>query len=787
VARHGRRTTISRVGFKSSIEISDKQKFTETSFVHLCNDEGTISFDDLVYIFGRSIKTSSLLADTEAALKFAGLILKKHYTFDEYEDFCNAEYFLCRHSRSVSWELERSESTIWKLSSGVLTTQWRHCKRLTDGLKKLARGLSSLLPCQTSFRNDTKHGSSDNQPSSPVHRIRRSDAADDAWSYRSLNIFQYWHKKRKKAQKTKLLAPKHFVKKMLPELNIGNMTQVEILHCALRESIWDYVTRCTVMEELFGLQLSPDYEMDEIVSKQESLEAWLDPCIALVVIFYCTLLGFHTDYQWKSWMLIECIFFVLFLSEWVLKIAVSGGLRNFFSHPFLWHWYMFDTFVLFLALMDIILTYLDFDTPQGVQMLRLLRLLRIVRIIRLISAFKELSLLLRGFAAGIRTLTWCVIVFATVIYFISIYLTQVFGTIERPLFATLFDSMYTLFRCFVGECETGDGNRLNILISRSLPGYTPLYFLLYAIMYVFVVYGIFTQITSILIETTVLQSKYDDLARSALKAKKQMAIAKDMHLILRDNFRFNDAGQITRKEWDNKSNGRMMRKLLEKLDIPLEYMRDLFDTFDSDGDGVLSIKEVVTGMHKLRGKARSMDTQASRIILKVCGEEMRKLEERFHEFQKAYAVKLAEVEADLSAVPEKCAALILKHDPSIIPTLMQRFMDASSDDMEHHDQPLMSAAPQESVVPSIFWKSSSLEDLESDPWGKDEEKSNEERRQGVADISTFESTHDLGAKCDNTALFGACSNVQERGRDVLTAGCSVDDRKKKGRMLPTVH
>eukprot|EP00812_Abedinium_dasypus_P014698 NODE_824_length_1350_cov_419.744402.p1 GENE.NODE_824_length_1350_cov_419.744402~~NODE_824_length_1350_cov_419.744402.p1 ORF type:complete len:407 (+),score=137.10 NODE_824_length_1350_cov_419.744402:88-1221(+) len=282
----------------------------------------------------------------------------------------------------------------------------------------------------------------------------------------------------------------------------------------------------------------------------------------------------------------------------------------------------------------------DASRATALRLVRLTRLTRLVRVFRL-RMMKELTLMVKGLLVGMTTLFWAFVLLLMFIYVFSIVLTTMFITSdEEPpkqlqgeielLYPTLLMTMYTTFRCFMGDCSTSQGTSLVVLLTRYFGGS---FAVIYTIFMIFVVFGLFNLIAAVYVENTLANARHAGESARARK-KEALRVARNTKLLLKKLYAaqraVNDAGCLSR-ELMNKAmmhcsdddlrhdvtisketffyalQEPSVRALLDDLDITQERAR-LFDVLDADGDGRLDIKELIRGLLRVRGDSQRSDT-----------------------------------------------------------------------------------------------------------------------------------------------------------------------------------
>lgn len=156
---------------------------------------------------------------------------------------------------------------------------------------------------------------------------------------------------------------------------------------------------------------------------------YYEPFMAGVVMLNAISIGFQIDYPAYltvgQWLVIGCVFFVIFLIEVIVKM-IAYGPRDYFKDG----WNIFDFLVTFCAAMELAAsfallgervnsTWSKYVSGDMIQMMRLFRLLRMARI------FRELGVLIQAFILSVQALSW-ILMLAIIWFFLAACVATVF-------------------------------------------------------------------------------------------------------------------------------------------------------------------------------------------------------------------------------------------------------------------------------------------------------------------------------------------------------------------------
>lgn len=286
-----------------------------------------------------------------------------------------------------------------------------------------------------------------------------------------------------------------------------------------------------------------------------------------------------------------------------------------------------------------------------------------------------------GLLSSLRTILWGMILFGVMIYTASVLLTQTIGALpdgeqevikfRRELFSTVPRSMFTVFRCLMGDCASLGGTPLAAELSEA---YGFRFVGLYILFSVIIVFGLFNLLSAVIVESTLVTAKTNESQMAAVRRDESRRIAKKLHLLVQKLLVAESKGRGSTHTDDleaTTSNHRArglfsfiysafgfsrprieedvvpdlnceevsisnnvfqimlsdpeIKRLLDDMDVAENERCNLFDVIDADGSGEVSIEELVTGLLKVRGDVRKSDVVACRLSLRSAQEQLKSL------------------------------------------------------------------------------------------------------------------------------------------------------------------
>mmetsp|Transcript_2119 Transcript_2119/g.6029 ORF Transcript_2119/g.6029 Transcript_2119/m.6029 type:complete len:646 (-) Transcript_2119:160-2097(-) len=336
------------------------------------------------------------------------------------------------------------------------------------------------------------------------------------------------------------------------------------------------------------------------------------------VVLNTLILGISTDVtpRWSGWDFISATFALIFLAELVAKIVLSGGFAKYFSGDSL-VWRLFDTAVILVALSDVVVLAIvageEEVNSNTITLVRIVRLVRLTRITRLghTSVFHELAYMIRGIEAGTSTLVWAVVLLVIVCYVGAIILTQTIGRNDSDIFKPYAEhhftsvtlSMFTLFRCFTGDCSCYDGLPLSYILYAQ---YGEVSIVVYWVLVMVVTLGLFNVMIANFLQNSQRAARFNDAERRrVLRKERKMVHEKTTSLMNRIVELQADNGghrgsmsdlKISRDVFRSLLKDRQIHRWLDDMGCADGMRETLFDKIDRDGNGVLNAQELVSGV-----------------------------------------------------------------------------------------------------------------------------------------------------------------------------------------------
>mmetsp|Transcript_48757 Transcript_48757/g.115866 ORF Transcript_48757/g.115866 Transcript_48757/m.115866 type:complete len:746 (+) Transcript_48757:39-2276(+) len=306
------------------------------------------------------------------------------------------------------------------------------------------------------------------------------------------------------------------------------------------------------------------------------------------------------------WLVAEWFFGLLFLIELTMKVT---ALKSIFFKDI---WNVFDGLIVFAWIFDRVGEAELAIPPSVLRLTRLVRLLRLLRLVRTIQGFDSLYLMTASIRSSLSALGW-----SSAILFLgelmNALLMQVvlenyvksdadpndrYAIYER--FGTCSKAMLTMFEMMFGNWYT---------VTRLLVVNVNEWFMVYGIAHqLFVGFAVLEVITGIFFHETFKVASMDDSIMMSQKNRQNKVHREKMDVL----FHYADrdgSGALDREEFKAILGKAEIRTWLAAMDLDVSDVDTVFDLVANE-EGALTSQELVDGVARLKGPARSIDVVA---------------------------------------------------------------------------------------------------------------------------------------------------------------------------------
>eukprot|EP00929_Paragymnodinium_shiwhaense_P049917 TRINITY_DN25173_c0_g2_i1.p1 TRINITY_DN25173_c0_g2~~TRINITY_DN25173_c0_g2_i1.p1 ORF type:complete len:522 (+),score=118.15 TRINITY_DN25173_c0_g2_i1:63-1628(+) len=297
----------------------------------------------------------------------------------------------------------------------------------------------------------------------------------------------------------------------------------------------------------------------------------------------------------ETFSLLESVFCIMFALEMTLRVWADGR-DYFFSEA--WKFNVFDLTVVCLVCFQQTTRVFRGSVGSSFNILRLLRLLRIPQLLRVVPMADEFQRMVASITSSLLSLFWVFVLLGGLIYFFSVYFTQMalaYGSPEHPdyqqlmnRFGTIHKSGLTLFEATFGGISWDEDAQLLLATTSPVTAFV-LYF-----------YVGFCQISLMNLITGV----FVDKAMRAAAHAEEMQLCNTVADLF---FHTNSHGQVSWEIFKEKLAHPDMQDYLKAVDINEGEAQHLFALLDTDNSGGIDVAELVNGLLRLKGSAGALE------------------------------------------------------------------------------------------------------------------------------------------------------------------------------------
>lgn len=394
----------------------------------------------------------------------------------------------------------------------------------------------------------------------------------------------------------------------------------------------------------------------------------VDIIAAVVITCNAIFIGFSADHwngEIDAWCFIDLLFCSMFLVELMTKVYLKGFAGHFCADE---KWSnIFDATLVFLDIVQLFLVFFVGDlsrqlAEQGVPSATLFRTIRIIRVSRILRvlrhpSFDSLLQMIQGILEGATTLAWALLLFSIFAYIGALLSRELLGGKQEykdiyPYFKSVPRSMYTIFRCSFGDCNTVEGTPLPEFLFEH---YGLEYSLFYSLFLFFVAIGLFNVISAIFVNTTLSRQEENQKQTLMERFEDERLLATRVCTIMKQCLRHRDggdgteAGNMARRDStssrasnapDHLDASMLQESLpsnivdevfrqdekaiaaLKELDIDPHDNTKLADILDPDHSGSIDFAELALGLQRMRGVPRRSDIVTVDLMLRSAQEKL---------------------------------------------------------------------------------------------------------------------------------------------------------------------
>jgi len=333
--------------------------------------------------------------------------------------------------------------------------------------------------------------------------------------------------------------------------------------------------------------------------------------------------GDHSSNVWPGaesvFVAFDWIFGLLFLLEAILKLV------GFHLQYFRVAWNLVDFTCVVAFVIDKITSAIDvqFLDAQTVRLMRLFRLVRLVRLIRHMEKLDMLYIMTTAIRGSTMIIVWAFVLLSLVLMTCALFLSELLqstyfdGASYESLSPAELASRLELYkyfgsfsRCMFSMFELTLANWPPVarLLTEEISEWFSLICVLHKLVVGFAIVGV---INGVILQETFKVALTDDLVMVRQRKRAKLGMQKKMQEFF-EALDLDRDGALTFSEFMVVAAQPEVMLWLESLEIETDDLLTLFLLIDSDGDGTLTMDELISEVPRLRGGARGIDMLALR-------------------------------------------------------------------------------------------------------------------------------------------------------------------------------
>jgi hypothetical protein len=259
--------------------------------------------------------------------------------------------------------------------------------------------------------------------------------------------------------------------------------------------------------------------------------------------------------------------------------------------------------------------------PINVQVLRLLRVGKMLRLLRLLKRaehMQAINLMAVALRSCVGSAFWAIVILFGILSIFALFITSIVReryliedsslTEDQQIRAYKFFGSYTRSMMSMFELSLANWTPISRFLMENVHEWWMILLILYKLTVGFAMIGI---LNSVFMQETFSATELDNDIMVSKKRRADGAHRRKM-LDLFEHMDFNHDGEIVRQEFANMLQEPAIRTWLTSMNLDISDGKLLFDLIDDDGDDLIHKEDLIAGIARLRGPARSIDMKALR-------------------------------------------------------------------------------------------------------------------------------------------------------------------------------
>ncbi|CAJ1366095.1 unnamed protein product [Effrenium voratum] len=309
---------------------------------------------------------------------------------------------------------------------------------------------------------------------------------------------------------------------------------------------------------------------------------------------------------------LENVFGVIFTIEVVLRLSVRK------CHFFCGMWNWLDLTIVVVWLISKAVEELPLNS-QVLRLARLIRLFRLLRLVRRIQQFDSLYLMSTAIRSSFGILAWTAALLFIVQMLFALVLNQILygfyfnaANLESQLLKDRQELVYVYFGTFsralltMFEITLANWPPVCRALTENVTEWFMIFFLVHKVTMGFAVIGV---INGVLMQETFKVASYDDTIMMRTKQKAMRNHIKKMQLLF-DEADTSEDGKIDLQEFQEILKDNELKAWLGAMELDIRDVGECWELLQEDAkdrSGGLSAEQLVVGVAKLQGTAKSLD------------------------------------------------------------------------------------------------------------------------------------------------------------------------------------